>query len=312
MLRSFLLFLAKADWARNIITHFPPARLAARRFVAGETVEEAIEAIRRLNAKGMTASLDHLGENVSATTDADRTTETYLGLIERVVATPDLAPTTISVKLTALGLDISEAVCLANMQRILERAQEHNIEVTIDMESSDYTERTLRIYRALHGEQGFKNVGTVIQSYLRRSEADMTELAKLGARIRLCKGAYKEPPTVAFQDKRDVDNNFAILTKIFLRPEAVEAGAYLEIATHDDAVIDAAIYHARKNGLSPDQFEFQMLHGVRTQLQERLVANGYRVRIYVPYGSQWYPYFMRRLAERPANLWFFVSNFFRR
>lgn len=312
MLRSFLLFLAKANWAQELITNFPPARLAARRFVAGETVEQAIEAVRRLNAKGMTASLDHLGENVSAEADAAQTTETYQGLIDRIASTSDLAPTTISVKLTALGLDISEETCLENMQRILERAKKHDIKVTIDMESSDYTESTLRIFHELHDEQGFDNVGTVIQSYLYRSEADMIKLARAGARVRLCKGAYQEPATVAYQDKRDVDDNFAILTRIFLRPEIVEAGGYLEVATHDEAMIDAAIYHAKENGIKPDQFEFQMLHGVRLRLQEQLVADGYQMRIYVPYGSQWYPYFMRRLAERPANLWFFVSNFFRR
>ncbi len=309
MLRSLLIYFSKAEWARRVVTGFPPAQFAARRFVAGETIEEAIENVRRLDAKGMTASLDHLGENVSAEADASETTKTYLQLIDRIAA-EGLEQTSISVKLTALGLDISEAVCLENAQRILARAGEHNIKVTIDMESSDYTARTLGIYYTLHEEH--KHVGTVIQAYLYRSEDDMRELAKHGARIRLCKGAYKEPDTVAFPEKRQVDDNFAILTRLFLQKEAVEAGAYLEVATHDERMIDAAIYHAKKNGIRPDQFEFQMLHGIRTRLQERLVADGYRVRIYVPYGSQWYPYFMRRLAERPANLWFMVSNFFRR
>jgi proline dehydrogenase len=282
-----------------------------RRFVAGETVAEGFEAVRRLNAKGLLATLDHLGENVFAESDAAETTQAYLALLDAIAAS-DLAPTSISIKLTALGLDISDETCTGNTRQIAARAKSHGIDVTIDMESADYTGRTLDIFRSLRFDESFDNLGTVIQAYLYRSEEDMRSLAAEGARIRLCKGAYKEPKTVAFPEKREVDDNFAYLTSLFLNPEAVAAGAYLEVGTHDERMIEAACYHAQQRGITPDQFEFQMLHGVRSSLQEQLAAEGYRVRVYVPYGTQWYPYFVRRLAERPANLWFFASNYFKR
>jgi proline dehydrogenase len=311
MLRSLLLFLSRADWAKSIVTNFPPAMATVRRFVAGETIEEGIEPVRRLNAKGLLATLDHLGENVFAEGDAAETTQAYLALLDTISAS-DLAPTSISVKLPALGLDISDETCTDNTRQIAARARSHNIDVTIDMESVDYTDRTLDIFRRLRFEEGFENLGTVIQAYLYRSEEDMRSLAAEGARVRLCKGAYKEPGTVAFPEKRQVDDNFAYLTGLFLNPEAIAAGAYLEVATHDARMVEAARYHAQRHGITPGQFEFQMLHGVRSGLQEQLAAEGYRVRVYVPYGTQWYPYFMRRLAERPANVWFFASNYFKR
>jgi proline dehydrogenase len=198
------------------------------------------------------------------------------------------------------------------MRRILQKAKETANHVTIDMESADYTDTTLRIYRTLRHEYGFDNVGIVIQAYLYRSEADMLALADEGAFVRLCKGAYKEPPEVAFPDKADVDANYAHLLQLFLNPSACSTGAYLGIATHDEKMIAAAKTHLKAHDIAHDCFEFQMLYGIRGKLQEQLRDDGYKMRVYVPYGTQWYPYFMRRLAERPANIWFFVSNFFRR
>jgi proline dehydrogenase len=217
---------------------------------------------------------------------------------------------TVSLKLTQLGLDIRESLCLDNLRRILERARATVNHVTIDMESSDYTDATLHVFRTLRQE--FDNVGIVIQAYLYRSEADMKALAQEGAFVRLCKGAYKEPPDRAFPDKADVDANFVRLTEQFLSSEARAAGAYLGIATHDEKMINAAKAHISANEVPYDSFEFQMLYGIRSRLQEQLRDDGYKMRIYVGYGTEWYPFFMRRLAERPANVWFVLSNFFRR
>jgi proline dehydrogenase len=217
---------------------------------------------------------------------------------------------TVSLKLTQLGLDIRESLCLDNLRRILERAAAMGNHVTIDMESTDYTDATLHVFRTLRQE--FDNVGTVIQAYLYRSEADMKALAQEGAFVRLCKGAYKEPPDRAFPDKADVDANFLHLTELFLSSEARAAGAYLGIATHDEKMINAAKGYISANEVPYDSFEFQMLYGIRGRLQEQLRDDGYKMRIYVGYGTEWYPFFMRRLAERPANVWFVLSNFFRR
>lgn len=309
MLRSFFLYIARAGWARRLLMALPGRRRVSGRFVAGETLEDAIQTTRELNQKGLLVTLDHLGENVSSEADAERAMQAYLVLLDRIAGAGVSA--NVSLKLTQLGLDLGEAVCLANMRHILTRAAEHRNFVRIDMEGSAYTERTLRIYRTLRDEHGFTNVGVVIQAYLFRSEQDVRELAAEGANVRLCKGAYKEPPSIAFPRKADVDANFVRLTQMLLDAPARAAGTYVGIATHDDRMIDAAKSFAAGQGISKDRFEFQMLYGVRGAAQLQLVSEGYRMRVYVPYGTEWYPYFMRRLAERPANVWFILKHLFR-
>lgn len=308
MLRSFFLYLSQAGWAKNLIMSIGPARRSAKRFVAGDTLEEAIEVVRRLNQKGLEVTLDHLGESVTDEAGALQATEVYMNMLDTLAKSG--VRTTASLKLTQLGLDIDEALCVNNMRRILECAKATGNHITIDMESTAYTDATLHVFRLLRQE--FDNVGTVIQAYLYRSEADMKALSQEGAFVRLCKGAYKEPPDRAFPDKSDVDANYAHLVQIFLSPEGIQAGAYLGIATHDEKMIAAAKTHVKTKNVPYDHFEFQMLYGIRSKLQEQLHDDGFKVRIYVGYGTEWYPFYMRRLAERPANVWFIVSNFFRR
>lgn len=308
MLRSFFLVLSQARWAKDLIMRNGLARRSARRFVAGDTLEEAIEVCRQLNSRGLEVTLDHLGESVTDEAGAILATQAYLAMLDAIAEAGVRA--TASLKLTQLGLDIREGLCLDNMRRILERAQATGNHITIDMESADYTDATLRVFRTLRAE--FDNLGTVIQSYLYRSEADMRALADEGAFVRLCKGAYKEPPERAFPDKADVDANFVHLTELFLTPQARTAGAYLGIATHDERMIRAAQTYIKQHHVPNESFEFQMLYGIRSRLQEQLRDDGYKVRIYVGYGTEWYPFFMRRLAERPANVWFILSNLFRR
>jgi proline dehydrogenase len=310
MLRSLILYLAQAAWAKKLIMRIGLARRTAHRFVAGDTLQQAIDVTHQLNQKGLQVTLDHLGESVSDEAGAVRATEEYIDLLDTITHSGIQA--TVSLKLTQLGLDIREDLCVNNIRRILQKAKETGNHVTIDMESTDYTETTIRVYRTLRQEYDYDNVGIVIQSYLYRSEADMQALAEEGAFVRLCKGAYKEPPQVAFPDKTDVDAHYIHLLQLFLNPTACNAGAYLGIATHDEKMIAAAKKHIKSNDISHDCFEFQMLYGIRGKLQEQLRDDGYKMRVYVPYGTQWYPYFMRRLAERPANIWFFLSNFFRR
>jgi proline dehydrogenase len=308
MLRSFLLWLSRNKTVRSWTIHWGFARRAARRFVAGETIEEAIQAIRELSTQGISATLDHLGENVETAADAARATEDYLKALDAIGASG--VQSHVSVKLTALGLDLGDELCRANMTRILAKAKEIGVLVTIDMESTDYTERTLAIFRELRRE--FSNVGIVIQAYLYRSEADIVALCREGAHVRLCKGAYKEPPVHAFPRKADVDANYVRLMKMLLSPEARANKTYGAIATHDVRMIDATRQYSQEQMVPRDEFEFQMLHGIRRDLQKGLAADGYGMRVYVPYGTEWYPYYVRRLAERPANVWFIVSNFFRR
>ncbi len=308
MLRAFLLYLSQAGWAKDLIMRVGPARRSAHRFVAGDTLEDAIEVARRLNENGLGVTLDHLGESVTDEAGALRATEAYLAMLDAIESSGVRA--TASLKLTQLGLAIREELCVANLHRILERAQASGRHITIDMESTEYTDATLRVFRRLR--EDFDNVGTVIQAYLYRSEADMKALAREGAFVRLCKGAYKEPPDRAFPDKADVDANYVHLTELFLSDDARAAGAYLAIATHDERMIEAAKATIKAHDVPYDTFEFQMLYGIRSRLQEQLRDDGFKVRIYVGYGTEWYPFFMRRLAERPANVWFVLSNFFRR
>ncbi len=309
LMRSFFLYLARSRTARKVLMRLPGAQRMARRFVAGETLAQGIEAVRALNARGLLATLDHLGENVVTESDAGHAMQDYLDLLDAIERAG--VNTNVSLKLTQLGLDISFEVCLNNMRCILERAADYENFVRIDMEGSAYTEQTLRLYRILRDQYGFRNVGVVIQAYLYRSLEDVRALAEEGANIRLCKGAYKEPPSIAFPEKRAVDANFIKLAEHFLSPQARERGAYIGVATHDDNMINAVKNYAAAQGIPKDRFEFQMLYGVRSGAQSALVAEGYKVRVYVPYGTEWYPYFMRRLAERPANVWFLLRNFFR-
>ncbi|MEO8607997.1 MAG: proline dehydrogenase family protein [Chloroflexota bacterium] len=305
MLRRLLLYLSTALWARRMVTGLGFARRAARRFVAGETLDEAVAATQALNERNLAASLDYLGESVARAEDTQEVVATYRSLLARIHQ--NKLDASISLKLTHLGLDINEELCQTNLRTILTDAKQFGIPVTIDMENTPYTDVTLRIYRTMRDEYGFENVGTVIQSYLRRSEADMAALGEEGAHIRLCKGAYLEAPDVAFPDKADVDANYVRILRAFLQSEG-----YLCLATHDEAMIQAGESAILEFSIQPNRYEFQMLYGIRSERQETLVKAGYKVRIYVPFGAAWYPYFMRRLAERPANLWFFARSFFRR
>lgn len=304
MLKGALLYLADQPSLYRLIMRHGLLRGFARRFVAGEELEDAIAAIRALNARGIRATLDHLGESVRRAEEAVAAAQAYVEALDAIAAAG--VESTVSLKLTQLGLDVSESLCRANLTRVVERAKRHGNFVRIDMESSAYTQRTLDLFKQLWAS-GHRNVGVVIQAYLYRSASDVDELIRLGARVRLCKGAYAEPPTVAFPRKGDVDANFARLMERLL-----SEGNYPAIATHDERLIRRAIDFARAQGIAPGRFEFQLLYGIRGDLQERLASEGYHVRVYVPYGQQWYPYLVRRLAERPANLLFFAGAALRR
>ena len=303
MLRSTLLKLAESKGFAHWVTSNGTTRRMARRFVAGETLDEAIAAARECNNAGLFASLDYLGENVATISDAQRSRDAYLEIFERIAQ--EGLHANVSAKLTQLGLDINIEFCEGLLRSIVERAASFDNFLRVDMEGSAYTQRTIDIVKRVRARN--PAVGTVIQSYLYRSEKDVTDLLAYGCRIRLCKGAYKESVDVAYPRKEDVDANFVRLMQFLL-----DSGFYHGIATHDPSMIAATIRHAAAKQISKDDFEFQMLYGVRTDLQRRLVKDGYRVRIYIPYGNDWFPYFMRRLAERPANLAFLARNFFRK
>jgi proline dehydrogenase len=315
LIRAILIYLSKASWALRLVTGWRFARRAASRFIAGDTLEEALEAIQTLNARGLFVTLDHLGENVNTSEKALTATEDYLQslqLINRVGVESN-----ISVKLTQLGLNIDVELCLSNLRRIATQAANYGIMVRVDIEDFSTVDRTWQIFRTLRAE-GVTNIGLAIQSYLYRSEEDSKELLSEGAHFRLCKGAYRESPIVAFPRKADVDANFDRITKILIDASLTDGEIstgkvppVAAIATHDPARIDLAKEYGEKAGLPKEALEFQMLYGIRSDLQQELKDAGYPVRIYVPYGNEWYPYYMRRLAERPANLWFFLSNLFR-
>ena len=301
MLRPILLALSHQRGLEQFALRHPGLRRTAHRFVAGERLEQAVAVVRTLNEAGLTATLDFLGENTRSREGAAESADAYGRILDELHRTG--IGSNLSLKLTQLGLDVDEAMCEGLLRDVLARAGETF--VRIDMESSAYTERTLRLFERLW-TAGQRNLGVVIQSYLRRSEADIEWLIGLGARVRLVKGAYAEPPAVAFPYKRDVDANFARLADRLLR-----RGVYPAIATHDERLIDGVRRTAAAEGIGPDRFEFQMLYGVRRDLQTRLTREGCRVRVYVPFGDEWYPYFMRRLAERPANLMFVLKSVLR-
>ncbi len=304
MLRSALLYLSGQQQIFRFVRNNKLAKSFANRFVAGETLDTALAAVARLNAHGITASLDLLGESVHNETEARAAGDAYIKMLDRIHE--QKAHANVSVKLTAMGLDISEELCVVTMHKILQRAREYQTFVRIDMESSEYTQRTLDLFEQRLYPAYRENVGIVLQSYLYRSAADVERANLIKARVRLCKGAYKEPETVAYPAKKDVDANY-----VSCMHELLLKGNYPGIATHDEAIIKEAKRFAKENQITPNRFEFQMLYGVRRDLQDRLVREGYRMRVYVPFGTQWYPYLMRRLAERPANVAFLTGNVFR-
>lgn len=315
MLRAVFISLSKANWAQKAITRQQFAWKAASRFVAGETSADAIKVVRQLNGHGINASLDYLGENTGSVEAAAEAAENVISLLSEIQKSE--IRSNVSLKLSQLGLNIDENLCRNNLAKILETAaQLHNF-IRIDMEDSTTTTQTLNMYRWAR-QQGFENLGVVIQSYLFRSEQDVRDLASCNAKIRLVKGAYKESPDIAFPEKKDVDAEFDRLTEALIE-NSKKAGGVLAgedgqtppiaaIATHDEKRIQCAQLTAQRYGLSPRSIEFQMLYGIRRDLQEKMVSAGYPVRVYVPFGTHWYSYFMRRLAERPANVWFMISN----
>jgi proline dehydrogenase len=309
MLRNTFLTLSHSDRLRKFAINFAPARKISRRFVAGEQLREAVATLQSLKKENLLATLDYLGENTNSESEANFYTEEQMRALDGV-ATAGLEPN-VSLKLTAMGLDISDDLATRNLRRVLERANRYvNSFVRIDMESSEYIDRTLLIYERMRAE-GFDNVGVVIQTYLYRSEKDILHLIEMGARVRLVKGAYDEPAHLAFPDKADVDKNFIHLMKLLLSAEARAKGVYTALATHDPAMIEATKQFAAEHNIPRDQFEFQMLYGIATTMHHQLAGEGYKFRVYVPYGTHWYPYFMRRLAERPANAWFVLRGMFR-
>jgi proline dehydrogenase len=305
MLRQSLLYLSDSPTVRKVVTETPVSRRLAQRFVAGDTLDDALRCAHQLNGAGLTVSLDHLGELVTSRDEALGATEMAIRGLEGISS--HHLEANVSVKLSQLGIDVDEAFCLENVERILERGRElgdgvGEIFVRLDMESSEFTERTIIMVEKLW-ERGYRNVGTVVQSYLHRTTSDIRRMNRLGSRVRLVKGAYREPAAIAYQSKADVDRMFIEGMKTLL-----EDGVYPAIATHDEEMISATRRYAFEHGIPRDSFEFQMLYGIRRDLQQRLREEGYNVRIYLPFGNSWYPYLMRRMAERPANLFFVAGS----
>lgn len=318
MFRTFFVYLSKASWARKLVTRWGVMRRVASRFIAGDVIGEAINAIKALNQKGISASLDLLGENTTTIDDARKTTQEIINIFETI--NKENVQANVSVKLTQIGLALDPDVCANNLEQIVERAKQLGNFVRVDMEDHTATQNTLDILYQMR-EKGYQNIGIVIQSYLYRSDKDITKLANDGIPVRLCKGAYKEPRSVAFPKKYEVDDAYDRLMTVLLdgaighgSPCVSPDGKFPPLpalATHDPKRIDNTITYAKKNKLQQRALEFQMLYGIRRDLQDKLAAEGYPVRVYVPYGKEWYPYYMRRLGERPANVWFIVKNFFK-
>lgn len=313
MMRSFFISLSKARWMQRLMSRWTLARRVSSRFVAGEAIDQAVEAVRLLNQNGINTSLDFLGEHTFSTQDADSATQEVLMILEAIEHSAITA--NVSIKLSQFGLAISPSMCQENLHRILTRANQLNNFIRIDMEDSSLTTSTIDTF--IESRITFANLGIVIQAYLYRSEQDVARITQMNGKIRLCKGAYQEPASVAFPRKEDVDANYDHLAEIMLETAVQKSETITEngripplaaFATHDPLRIKHIIALVKTKHIHPHAFEFQMLYGIRRDLQEELVEAGYSVRVYVPYGTQWYPYFMRRLAERPANVWFFVSN----
>jgi len=318
MLRSILIYFSKAKWLQKIVTNWSFAWKAASRFIAGEKISDALRVVKELNAKGILATLDQLGEHTSTPGEAKQSTDGIIDVLEQI--NDNQVKANVSIKLTQIGLAIDEKICASNLEMIMMKAKELGNYIRIDMEDTPYTDITIKMFRSMR-EKGFSNIGLVIQSCLYRTESDIRALLSEGSHFRLVKGAYKEPAELAFPKKLDVDKNFDHLTSIMI-DSAVESGSIqisqdgrvppvTALGTHDENRIDFAKKYQASKGLPKKALEFQMLYGIRRDLQAKLNEDGYPVRIYVPFGSHWYPYFVRRLAERPANIWFFISNLFR-
>lgn len=300
--RNALIWLSRQEGLKDFAARFKPFKKLTTRFVAGENIDEAVSHIRQINAENCTASFDHLNESVGSEAEAEHEVVEYLNILEQITKTG--IDSNVSIKLTQFGLGLDPELAYKNARRVVEEAHRRGNFVRVDMEDSKVTQVTIDIFKRLRAEFDLNTVGIVLQSYLFRTYADAQELVKIPARIRICKGAYLEPPEVAYPDKKDVDANYVKVMQLLLA-----SGTYHGIATHDPKMIDATIDFASREGIGKDKFEFQMLFGVRRDLQRQLARDGYNVRIYVPYGKHWYPYFMRRLAERPANVWFVLKNF---
>ncbi len=300
--RNFFLYLSTHNKVRKWVETSHRARRHTRRFIAGETLEEELEVCARLQEQGMFAALDHLGENLTRLEEADAAREAYLQALDAIAARKLQA--SISLKLTALGLDLSEQACIENLRTLARRAQEIGTRVEVDMEGSFYTETTIRIVEQVAME--FPVMRVAIQVYLYRTPKDIERYNQRGISVRLTKGAYREPASVAMQKKSDVDQGYSTLMKTLL-----DHGTYPALGTHDEKLVNEALAYVREKGIAPARFEFEMLHGIRRDLQKRVIQEGYRLRVYVPYGAAWYPYFMRRLAERPANVFFVLKNLWR-
>ncbi|MDX6559020.1 MAG: proline dehydrogenase [Blastocatellia bacterium] len=299
--RSALIYLSRQDWLKEFAAKFGLFKRLTTRFIAGETIDEAVAAIRDLNARGCTASFDHLNESVGSIDETEAEVREYLDVLARIEETG--IDSNVSIKLSQFGLEIDPELAYRNARRIVEDAARRGNFVRVDMEGSHVTQSTIDVFKRLRAEFGLNDVGIVVQSYLYRTMDDARDLLKIPARIRLCKGAYNEPAEVAYPDKKDVDDNYVRVMQMLLA-----SGVYHGIATHDPKMIEATIEFAQREGIGKDAFEFQMLYGIRRDLQDQLTRDGYRMRVYVPYGKHWYPYFMRRLAERPANVWFVLKN----
>ena len=304
MLRNALLYLSNQQHVFNFVRHNALARKFAQRFVAGETLEEVLDSVAGLNAKGISASLDLLGESVHAESEARAAGQEYVRMLDRIAERKVNA--NVSLKLTAMGLDLSRELCVEIVRKILDRAREHGTFVRLDMESTQYTDVTLDMFYNELFPTYAGHVGIVLQSYLRRTDADVERSIQAQCRVRLCKGAYQEPPTLAYPDKKDVDASYVRGMQALMA-----RGNYPGLATHDERIIVEAKRYAAAQGIGRERFEFQMLYGVRRDLQESLAREGYNMRVYVPFGTQWYPYLMRRLAERPANVAFITGNVLR-
>jgi proline dehydrogenase len=299
--RDALIWLSRQEGLKDFATSFGFFKKLTTRFVAGDTIDEVVPLIRQLNSENSTASFDHLNESVGSAAEAEQEVVEYLNILAKI--DEQKIRSNVSIKLTQFGLGLDPELAYRNARRVVEEAHRRGNFVRVDMEDSNATQATLDIFKRLRAEFGLNDVGIVLQSYLYRTLQDAQELVKLPARIRICKGAYSEPPEVAFPDKKDVDANYVKVMQLLL-----SSGVYHGIATHDPKMIDATINFATREGIGKEKYEFQMLYGIRRDLQRQLARDGFNIRIYVPYGKHWYPYFMRRLAERPANIWFVLKN----
>ena len=302
--RSALIYLSRQEGLKDFATRFSLFKKLTTRFIAGENIDEAVAAIKDVNARGCTATFDHLNESVTGTAETEAEVREYQDVLARIDESG--IDSNVSIKLTQFGLEIDPELAYRNARRVVTDAVRRGNFVRVDMEGSNVTQSTIDCFKRLRDEFDLNDVGVALQSYLYRTMEDARALLKIPARIRICKGAYHEPPEVAYPDKKDVDDNYVRVMQLLL-----SSGGYHGIATHDPKMIDATVEFAQREGIGKDAFEFQMLYGIRRDLQDQLARDGYRMRVYVPYGKHWYPYFMRRLAERPANIWFVMKNMFK-